>query len=72
MIDQIIKKDLARISQYSNEHVMDLLDLDEDSAEAVKAACSTYVKSNLGRSQTTQKTKFGRKSARVTRGGPAW
>ena len=38
MIDKIIKEDLTDISQLSNEAVMEQLDLDEDSAEAVKDA----------------------------------
>lgn len=76
MINKIIKKDLKKVSQMNSDDIMDLLGLDgEDSAEAVKNACVAYVGSNLGRKEKTRKTEFGgfgRKSARVVRGGPGW
>jgi len=76
VINEIIKRDLKRVSQMDSDDVMDLLDLDgEDSAEAIKSACAAYVGSDLGRKGKTRKTEFGglgRKSARVVKGGPAW
>lgn len=76
MINEIIKKDLQKVSQMDSDDIMDLLDLDgEDSADAVKTACEVYVRSDLGKKERTRKTEFGglgRKSARVVRGGSAW
>lgn len=71
MIDKIIKEDLTDISQLSNEAVMEQLDLDEDSAEAVKDACRFYVKHNLGKKEPKGRKEFnfGRRGARVTKGG---
>ena len=75
-MDGVIKKDLKRVSQMDTDNIMDLLGLDgEDSAEAVKSACAAYVRSNLGRNEKIRKTEFGgfgRKSARVVKGGSAW
>tara|TARA_B100001113_G_C21062337_1_gene601767 strand:+ start:190 stop:411 length:222 start_codon:yes stop_codon:yes gene_type:complete len=71
MLENIIKDDLRDVSQLSNEEVMDKLDLDEDSAEAVKAACSFYIRHNLGKMEPKKRREFnfGRRSARVTKGG---
>mgnify|MGYP003308190479 CR=1 FL=1 len=71
MIENIIKEDLTDISQLSNEEVMDKFDVDEDSAEAVKEACSFYVRHNLGKMEPKRRKEFnfGRRSARVTKGG---
>ena len=71
MIEEIIKQDLKEISQLSNEEVMDAFELDEDSAEAVKHACLFYVEHNLGKKEPKKRREFnfGRRSARVTKGG---
>lgn len=71
MLNKIIKDDLTDISQLSNDEIMERLDLDEDSAEAVKAACSFYVRHDLGNSEPKRRKEFnfGRRSARVTKGG---
>ena len=71
MLENIIKDDLRDVSQLSNEEVMDKLNLDEDSAEAVKAACSFYIRHNLGNMEPKKRREFnfGRRSARVTKGG---
>ena len=74
MLRDVIKDDLKEVSQLTNEEVMERLDLDEDSAEALKAACSFYVRHNLGQLEPKKRREFnfGRRSARVTKGGAFW
>ncbi|GEM_PF-6006299 len=74
LMDKTIKEDLKLVSRMQADDLMDILDLDgEDSAVAVQEACRAYVKSDLGRDKKSNELGVKtRKSARVSRGGPAW
>ena len=74
LMDKTIKEDLKLVSKMQADDLMDILDLDgEDSAVAVQEACRAYVKSDLGRDKKSNELGVkSRKSARVSRGGPAW
>jgi len=74
LIDNAIKRDLKLVSRMQADDLMDILDLDgEDSAIAIQEACKAYVRSDLGRDRKSNELGVkSRKSARVSRGGPAW
>ena len=74
LIDKTIKEDLKLVSKMQTDDLMNILNLDgEDSAIAVQEACKAYVRSDLGRDKKSNELGVKtRKSARVSRGGPAW